>query len=133
MGQGACVVATCGVGHRCVWDPVLLLWHRLAPAAPLQPIEWELPLNQLCTPPRKKESNCSSLGHCQSVGSILGPRTYHMPWLWPLKFFFPFFAAPQHMEFLGQGSDPSHSWEGNFISGRTPGQQTEKREEMEES
>ena len=32
------------VGHRCVLDPTLLwLWHRLAAAAPIQPLASELP------------------------------------------------------------------------------------------
>ena len=35
---------SCGVGHRCGLDPVLLrLWHRLAAMAPIQPLAWELP------------------------------------------------------------------------------------------
>jgi len=33
-----------GVGHRCSSDPELLwLWHRVAGAAPFQPLAWELP------------------------------------------------------------------------------------------
>ena len=33
-----------GVGHRLGSDPVLLwLWHRLAAAAPIQLLAWELP------------------------------------------------------------------------------------------
>ena len=33
-----------GVGHRCGSDPALLwLWRRLAAAAPIQPLAWELP------------------------------------------------------------------------------------------
>ena len=33
-----------GVGHRCSLDPVLLwLWHRLAAAAPIRTVVWELP------------------------------------------------------------------------------------------
>ena len=32
------------MGHRCSLDPALLwLWCRLAPAAPIQPLAWELP------------------------------------------------------------------------------------------
>ena len=35
---------SCGIGHRCVSDPVLpWLWHRPAAAALLQPLAWELP------------------------------------------------------------------------------------------
>ena len=35
---------SCGVVCRLGWDPVLLwLWCRLATAAPIQPLDWELP------------------------------------------------------------------------------------------
>ena len=35
---------SCGVGHRHSSDPALLwLWYRLAAAAPIQPLAWELP------------------------------------------------------------------------------------------
>ena len=35
---------SCGVGRRCVLDPALLwLWGKLAAAAPIQPLAWELP------------------------------------------------------------------------------------------
>ena len=33
---------SCGVGGRSGSDPELL-WHRLAAAAPIQPLAWELP------------------------------------------------------------------------------------------
>ena len=34
---------SCGVGHRHGSDPTLLwLWYRLAAAAPIQPLVWEL-------------------------------------------------------------------------------------------
>ena len=34
----------CGVGHKHGSDPSLLwMWHRLAPAATIQPLAWELP------------------------------------------------------------------------------------------
>ena len=33
---------SCGVGHRCSSDLVLLwLWHRPAAVAPVQPLAWE--------------------------------------------------------------------------------------------
>ena len=33
---------SCGVGHRCSSDPVLLcLWSRLAAVAPVRPLDWE--------------------------------------------------------------------------------------------
>ena len=35
---------SCGVDHRCGLDLALLwLWLRLAAAAPIQPLAWELP------------------------------------------------------------------------------------------
>ena len=35
---------SCGAGHRCGSDPVLLwLWCRPAAAALIQPVAWELP------------------------------------------------------------------------------------------
>ena len=35
---------SCGVGHRHGSDLALLwLWHRLAAAAPIRPLAWELP------------------------------------------------------------------------------------------
>ena len=34
---------SCGVGHRCGSDPMLLwLWHRLAAVVLIQPLVWEL-------------------------------------------------------------------------------------------
>ena len=35
---------SCGVGHTCGLDPVLLwLWPRLAAVALIGPLDWELP------------------------------------------------------------------------------------------
>ena len=43
VGQGSGVALSCGIGHRHGLDPVLLwLWHRLAAAALIQPLAWEL-------------------------------------------------------------------------------------------
>ena len=37
------IAVSCGVGCRHSLDPALLwLWHRLAAAAPIQPLAWEL-------------------------------------------------------------------------------------------
>ena len=42
--KGSSVVTSCGVGHRCGLDPVLLqLWCGPAAEAPIQPLAWELP------------------------------------------------------------------------------------------
>ena len=44
VGQRSGIAVSCGVGHRCGLDPVLLwLWHRSAAAARIQPLAWELP------------------------------------------------------------------------------------------
>ena len=38
------VAVSCGVGHRCSSDPMLLwLWPRLAAIAPIRPLAWEPP------------------------------------------------------------------------------------------
>ena len=35
---------SCGVGHRCGSDPMLLwLWRRLVATAPIRPLAWEPP------------------------------------------------------------------------------------------
>ena len=42
--KGSGIATSCGVGHRHGSDPVLpWLWCRLAAAAPIQPLAWELP------------------------------------------------------------------------------------------
>ena len=42
--QGSSSVGSCGVGHRCGSDPVLLwLWGRPAAVAPIRPLAWEPP------------------------------------------------------------------------------------------
>ena len=44
MGKGSGVATSCGVGHRCSLDPVLLwLWYRPADTAPIWPLAWEPP------------------------------------------------------------------------------------------
>ena len=47
---------SCGVGHREGWDPELLwLWCRLAAAAPIQLVAWELPYASGAALKSKKE------------------------------------------------------------------------------
>ena len=44
MDEGSCITKSCGVGHRCSWDLVLLwLWCRLAAVASIRPLVWEPP------------------------------------------------------------------------------------------
>ena len=40
--KGSDLAVTCGIGCRCGLDPTGL-WHRLAAAAPIRPLSWELP------------------------------------------------------------------------------------------
>ena len=43
-GEGSSVAVSCGEGHRCSLDPVLLwLWRRPAATAPIPPLVWEHP------------------------------------------------------------------------------------------
>ena len=47
---------SCGAGHRCGSDPSLLwVWHRLVAAAPIKPLDWELPYAAGAAIKRKKE------------------------------------------------------------------------------
>ena len=44
VSWGFGIAMSCGVGHRCSWDPVLLwLWYRPAVVALIQPLAWESP------------------------------------------------------------------------------------------
>ena len=45
-----------GIGHRLGLDPKLLwLWRRLAAAAPIGPLDWELPYATGVAPKRKRK------------------------------------------------------------------------------
>ena len=47
---------SCGVGHRCGLDPVLLWgWHRPAATAPIRPLAWESPYASGVALKRKKK------------------------------------------------------------------------------
>ena len=43
------------VGHFSDHEWLLWLWHRLAAAAPILPLAWELPLCHRCSPKRAKK------------------------------------------------------------------------------
>ena len=44
MGLGSGIAMSCGVGHRCSSDPLLLwLCYRPSAVAPVKPLAWELP------------------------------------------------------------------------------------------
>ena len=52
---------SCGVGCRCGSDPALLwLWRRLAAAAPIQTLVWELPY-VVDVALKKKKKECKRL------------------------------------------------------------------------
>ena len=62
MGQESGVAVSCGVGHRCGSDPVLLwLWHRLAAAAPIRALAWELPYATGAALRQNKEKETDSI------------------------------------------------------------------------
>ena len=71
---------SCGVGRRRSSDSTLLwLWCRPAATAPILPLVWGPPYalgaaieKAKRQKKRKKESDCSGLGHCEAVGSIPG-------------------------------------------------------------
>ena len=60
---------SCGVGHRCGSDPVLLwLWTRPAAVAPIQPLAWELPYAAgvaLKRPKKKREEQVREKFPCK--------------------------------------------------------------------
>ena len=52
------VAISCSIGHRHGLDPALLwLWCRLAAAAPIQPLAWELPYATSVALQRQKKKN----------------------------------------------------------------------------
>ena len=57
---GSSFAAGCGVGRRCSSDLVLLwLWYKLAAAAPIQPLAWELPCAAGAALKRQKQNPIS--------------------------------------------------------------------------
>ena len=79
MGYGSGVAMSCGVGHRCGSDLMLLcLWHKpvAVAVAPIRPLAWETPYamgSALKSQKRKKERsqrNKSSLWYHLCVESM---------------------------------------------------------------
>ena len=63
LGSG--IAASCSIGHRHNLDPALLcLWHRLAAAALIQPLAWELPY---VTDAAVKKKTTKKLSHSASL------------------------------------------------------------------
>ena len=55
-GLGSGIAVSCGIGHRCGLDPMLLwLWHRLAATAPIGPLVWEPPYAEGVALKRQKD------------------------------------------------------------------------------
>ena len=64
-----------GIDSRCSSDPVLLwLWHRLAVAAPIQPLDWELPCAVGAAPSPKKTQNKTKQKKPQNKKKLLPGR-----------------------------------------------------------
>ena len=54
VSKGSGAAASCSSGCRCDWDPVLpWMWCRLAAAAGIQPLAWELPYASSMTEKKK--------------------------------------------------------------------------------
>ena len=56
--KGSSVAVSCGEGRSCSSDPVLLwLWCRLTAAAPIHPLDWQLPcaVGMALRKPKKKK------------------------------------------------------------------------------
>ena len=65
MGPVSGFALSCGVDPRRGSDPALLwLWHRLAAAAPIQPLAWELPY---AIGVDLKKQNKSQMGNCDII------------------------------------------------------------------
>ena len=71
-GQGSGVARSCGIGHRCGWDPALLwLWCRPAAAVPIRPLAWELPIRHKCGPKKQKQNKTSKKSSHRVWGRFL--------------------------------------------------------------
>ena len=102
---------SCGVGCRCGSDPTLLwLWRRPVAVALIQPLAWEssyaasavLKSQKKKKSKRKRKRNKSG----SRVMCVVPCCFWFCFFCW---FVFSFLATLWHMEFLGQGSDPSPS------------------------
>ena len=61
---GSGISLSCGVGHRCSLDPVLL-WYRLVSAAPFQPLARELPYaTGAALKSKNKNKQAKNLNNC---------------------------------------------------------------------
>ena len=60
---------SCGVGGRSGSDPELL-WHRLAAAAPIQPLAWELPCAEGGGPKKTTKTKTKTKKTIKSSGRL---------------------------------------------------------------
>ena len=69
--KGSGIAVSCGVGHRCSSDLMLLrLWCRLVATALIRPLAWEPPYETgaaLKDPPKKKKSSSVVLVGAQQL------------------------------------------------------------------
>ena len=83
MGQGFRIAMSCGVGHRCTLDPVLLwLWCRLAALALIQLLAWELPCDvgvALKSKKKKKKSVTNVWSNCSLKSTNLKTNNLKPP------------------------------------------------------
>ena len=66
VGRGSSIAMSCGVGHRYGLDP-MLLWHRLAAAALIWSLAWELPYGTGAAPKSKKQNKTKNTKKPSSV------------------------------------------------------------------
>ena len=69
---------SCGVGHRCGSDPVLLwLWRRLVSTAPIRPLTWEPPYAGRSSP--RKATHKKKLLPEPLAGTVIAELATVMP------------------------------------------------------
>ena len=76
---------SCGLGHRCGSDPVLLwLWSRPAAVALIRPLAWEPPHTvgvALESRTNKQTNKCTDLGNGTGMGMTKRiPGTFALKW-----------------------------------------------------
>ena len=73
---------SCGVDHSCGSNPVLLwLWCRLAAAAPIKPLVWELPYATSVVLKKKFNKVCAKKENANDV-KVSGNSLSFIPRIW---------------------------------------------------
>ena len=73
---------SCGVGHICGLDPLVLwLWRRLAARAPIRPLAWEPPYASGSALEKAKiqEKKNAKLGSSGHDSMVTNPTSIHDP------------------------------------------------------